>query len=175
MLGYTFGIPLSIFAFLLVGAAIGTSSPDAAAGFMPGLIAGCAVFGLCMFLQNKSNKELEEPVAIIAPCSPERAFSKVYNCLVATHYGPSYWSLQPNPHSLRILGTLRFDENVAGLAGAIDTLDRQIRLTVSVTTNAAGQTVVNLFYNVYSPQGRWTCNEGIASTTNWIKRELMSA
>ena len=175
MLGYTIGIPLSILIFLVVGALVGNAGPDPASGLMPGLFAGGIVFGLCLFLQEKANKDLESPEAIEANCSPEKAFSKVYECLAASHYGPSYWSLMPFQNNLRIVGILKFEELGMGNGGTIDSVGRQLRLEVKCSTNAAGKTVVSLLYNVHSPQGRWTCDDGIIKTTSWIKRELMAA
>lgn len=173
MLVYTIGIPLSIFAFLLVGALVGTAGPDPNTGLMPGFIAGCAVFGLCMFIQRKANTALENPEPIEVNCSPERAFNAVYECLQATHIGPNYWSIQPLQNSLRIMGTLRFDDLLCA-GERLECVSRQLRLTASISTNVAGKTVVKLAYSVDSPRGRWTCDEGIAKTTNWIRRELIS-
>jgi len=174
MLAYTIGIPLSIFAFLLVGALVGTSAPDPGAGIMPGFIAGCAVLVLCRFLQNKENNALEHPEVITADCSPEKAFSTVYECLMASHNGPHYWNVQTLQNSMRIVGTMRFDELVSAVERPV-AMERFIRLLVKVGTNAAGKTTVTLHYTVHSPQGRWKVDEGIAKTTSWIKRDLMSA
>lgn len=175
MLAYTFGIPLSIFAFLLVGALVGTAAPDPGAGIMPGLIAGGIVFALCMKAQGQANSELENPAPFVVDCSPERAFSTIYGCLAEASYGPTYWSVQPMQTTMKIIGTLKFEEPIAGGAGGMSSARRQLRLVASVCTNALGKTVVTLKYNVYSPAGRWTCDEGIAKTTSWIKRDLMLA
>jgi hypothetical protein len=174
MLVYTFGIPISIFAFLLVGALVGTAAPDPGAGIMPGLIAGCAVFAWCMSIQKKANNDLENPEPIPVNCSPEKAFSTIYDCLVECHANENYWSLQPLQNSLKIVGSMKFSEVVCG-GEKPSSANRLLRIVAKVSTNAAGKTVVNLAYTVHSPQGRWKCDEGIELTTRAIKRDLMAA
>lgn len=174
MLAYTFGIPLSIFAFLLVGALFGTAGPDPNAGLMPGFIAACAVFAGCMSLQKKANNALEHPEAIMVNCSPERAFTSVYETLVECHASDSYWSLQPLQNSLKIVATLRFSEMLCA-GESLKPENRFIRLVVTVRGITDGKTMVNLSYYIHSPHGRWTCDEGVRVTTAAIKRDLMAA
>jgi hypothetical protein len=174
MLAYTLGLPLSIFVFLLVGALVGTNAPDPGAGLMPGVIAAGAVFGLCLYGQRKVNVVLENPDTLTVDCSPERAFSAVHECLMVSHHGPHYWSTQPLQNSLRIIGTLKFDESVL-MGETSKSLKRQLRLLASIRTNAAGKTVVQLVYTVHSDLDRWACDEIIAKTTSAIRRELMRA
>jgi hypothetical protein len=174
MLAYTFGIPFSIFAFLLVGALVGTNAPDPSAGLMPGLIAAGVVFALCMKGQIGADKALENPDTFVVNCSPERAFSAVHECLMLSSHGEHYWSIQTLQNTLRIIGTMKFDEQGAGGEKPV-TLKRHVRLLVSISTNAAGKTVVKPVFTVHSEQGRWTCDKVIAETTSALKRELMCA
>jgi len=174
MLAYTLGLPLSIFVFLIVGALVGTHAPDPGAGLMPGFIAGIIVFGLCLQGQRKVNVALESPDTITVDCSPERAFSAVHECLMLSNHGPNYWSTQPLQNSLRIIGTLKFDESLDS-GEKSKSLKRHVRLLASVRTNAAGKTVVKLAYTVHSDLDRWACDEIIAKTTTAIRRELMCA
>ena len=174
MLAYTIGIPLSIFAFLLVGALVGTAAPEPGTGVMAGLIAGGIVLTLCLKAQEKADSELENPPPFEVSCSPETAFGKIYDCLAESHYGLSYWSIQPLQVSMKIIATMHFEEMMAS-GESLTPVRRQLRLVASISTNALGKTIVKLAYNVYSPAGRWTCNEGIAQITSLIKRELIVA
>lgn len=174
MLAYTLGIPFSIFAFLLVGALFGTAGPDPGAGLLPGLIAGVAVFLWCKSLQEKTNNALEHPETILVNCSPEKAFTTVYECLVECHANEHFWSVQPLQNSLKIVGTMKFTEKVCGGAQPVPE-NRFIRLVANVRAAAGGKSAVTLSYFVHSPQGRWKCDEGVALTTAAIKRDLMAA
>jgi len=174
MLAYSFGIPLSIFVFLLVGALFGTAGPDPSAGLTPGLIAAGIVFALCMKGQDGANKALERPDTIVVNCSPERAFSTVHECLMLSNHGEHYWSIQSLQNTLRIIGTMKFDEQGCGGEKPAN-LKRHVRLLVSISTNAAGKTVVKPVFTVHSEQGRWTCDKVIAETMSALRRELMCA
>jgi len=174
MLAYTFGIPFSIFAFLLVGALVGTNAPDPSAGLMPGLIAAGIVFALCLTGQSGANKSKENPDPIPANCSPERAFSAVHECLMLSSHGPHYWSIQTLQNTLRIIGTMKFDEEGCGGEKPIN-LKRHVRVMVSIRTNALGKTEVKPVFTVHSEQGRWTCDKVIDETMSALKRELMCA
>lgn len=172
MLVYTLGLPLSIFVFLLVGAVFGSADPQA--GLMPGLVAGIVVFSWLMSWQEKANNDLENPAPITVNCSPERAFSAVYDCLTECHINDNFWSIQPLQNQLKIVAHVRFTEAVNG-GGQMITENRSIRLVASVQTTPAGKTAVSLSYFVHSPQGRWTCDDLVQLTTAAIKRELMAA
>jgi len=174
MLAYTFGIPLAIFAFLLVGALVGTNAPDPGAGLLPGFIAGGAVLTLCFKVQKKANFALENPDTIVVECSPERAFNAVNDCLTLTSHGTDYWSTRPLQNSLRIIGTMKFDESLT-TGDKSRALKRHIRLLASIGTNAAGKTAVKLVFTVHSELDRWRSDEIVAEITRAIKRELMVA
>lgn len=174
MLAFTFGIPLSILAFLVIGSLVGTAATDPGTGIMPGFIAGCAVFGLCMFLQNKANHTLENPEAIVLDCSPETAFGTVYDTLLESHYGDSFWSIQPMQQSLKLVASIRFQEMICA-GGGFEPASRFIRLVAQVGRNEDGKTTVTLRFFTQSPHGRWKCDEGIAKLTRSIKENLMLA
>ncbi|HEY9712690.1 MAG TPA: hypothetical protein V6C72_04430 [Chroococcales cyanobacterium] len=114
---------------------------------------------------------IDSPEAIETAHDIPVAMRLIRTKLKGLEFEGSHWVIKEDNPKGMLMAVIHFDQDFGPKVGR---LNRQVIMTTSIRATESGGTSTEIFYSVFSPFSRASCDQIIQSTTSQIKELLLA-